>query len=83
MTNERPMATEDLDDHTRYVLQVFRWFWETHGWSPSVRELGPWTGLTSSSSVHRHMVLLEQKGYLERYGPQNRYRLTEKELNAK
>ena len=45
-----------------------------HGYWPSIRQLAAELGWTSSSSAHAHLVTLEQYGYVERYGPQHRYR---------
>jgi len=39
---------------------------ESHGYPPSVREIGQAMGLTSSSTVHSHLAALERKGYLRR-----------------
>ena len=36
------------------------------GYPPSVREIGRAVGLTSSSTVHTHLAILERQGYLRR-----------------
>lgn len=36
------------------------------GYPPSVREIGEAIGLQSSSTVHSHLIQLEQKGYIRR-----------------
>lgn len=78
MPNDRPTSRVDLDEGTRYVLEAIQSYWEFYGWFPSVREIAPFTPFTSSSTVHRYMMELAAKGYLETYGPQHRYRLTER-----
>src|SRR5580692_472475 len=36
------------------------------GYPPSVREIGEAVGLTSSSTVHTHLQVLQRQGYLRR-----------------
>ena len=36
------------------------------GYPPSVREIGESVGLTSSSTVHAHLAVLQREGYLRR-----------------
>src|SRR5271165_6272034 len=36
------------------------------GYPPSVREIGEAVGLTSSSTVHTHLGVLQREGYLQR-----------------
>jgi repressor LexA len=48
------------------ILTFIQRFAETHGYPPSVREIGRALGLTSSSTVHSHLAALEKKGYLHR-----------------
>jgi repressor LexA len=42
------------------------------GYAPSVREIGDALGLKSPSTVHQHLVALEQKGYIRRHGERMR-----------
>ncbi|WP_461039740.1 LexA family protein, partial [Tepidimicrobium xylanilyticum] len=37
-----------------------------NGFSPSIREIGKLTGIKSTSTVHRYLSKLEEKGYIER-----------------
>ena len=37
-----------------------------HQYSPSIREIGAGIGLSSSATVHYHLVRLEEKGYIMR-----------------
>jgi repressor LexA len=69
-----------LDDRAIQILVEIEDYWSANGWFPSIREIAQAVGFSSPSSVHRHLVTLEHEGFIERYGPQNRYRLTEKEL---
>jgi repressor LexA len=48
------------------ILTFVQRYTESHGYPPSVREIGQAMGLTSSSTVHSHLAALERKGYLRR-----------------
>jgi repressor LexA len=39
---------------------------KSHGYPPSVREIGTAVGLASPSTVHMHLKSLEEKGYIHR-----------------
>ena len=39
---------------------------DENGYSPSVRELSEIVGFKSTSTVHRYLSKLEEKGYIER-----------------
>lgn len=45
-----------------YIKEKIR----TSGYPPSVREIGAAVGLRSSSTVHNHLVQLEEKGFLRK-----------------
>src|SRR3954468_24179980 len=42
------------------------------GYPPSVRETALAVGLSSTSAVHHHLLILEREGYLERGAAQSR-----------
>lgn len=44
----------------------------TRGYPPSVREIALAVGLSSTSAVHHHLMILEREGYLERGAAQSR-----------
>ncbi len=48
------------------ILEFIRACVVDHGYPPSVREIGDWVGLASTSSVHYQLGELESKGYLKR-----------------
>ncbi len=60
------MATSQLTDRQRQVLDFIRASIRDNGFPPSVREIGDALGLKSSSSVQSHLNALEKKGYIER-----------------
>ena len=70
-----------LDLRTQQCYLAIVKFYEREGYFPSMREIAPSVGLTSSSSVRRCFGQLSDAGYLEQYGPANRYRLTDKEID--
>jgi len=55
LTGKRQQILEFIGDRVR-----------EHGYPPSVREIGEAVGLTSSSTVHAHLALLQREGYLRR-----------------
>ncbi|MDR7277890.1 transcriptional repressor LexA [Catenuloplanes atrovinosus] len=62
---------EDLDTSVlaprqRAILGVIRDWVVRHGYSPSTREIGDAVGLSSTSSVSRHLRTLEELGFLRR-----------------
>jgi repressor LexA len=59
------MATK-LTARQREILMFVQRFADTHGYPPSVREIGQAMGLTSSSTVHSHLEALARKGFLRR-----------------
>ncbi len=61
-----------LTRRQREVLDVIREFIERHGYSPSLEEVGVTLGLASVATVHKHVSLLVEKGYLRRIWNQNR-----------
>lgn len=56
----------DLTERQRAILEVIHAQLESHGYPPSVREIGDAVGLRSPSSVHAQLEALEHKGYLRR-----------------
>jgi repressor LexA len=69
-----------LTGRQREVLDVVRGFIGKHGYSPSLEEIGAALGLSSVATVHKHVTLLVDKGYVKRTWNQNRsIELTEPE----
>jgi repressor LexA len=61
-----------LTRRQREVLDVIRDFIARHGYSPSLEEIGEKLGLSSVATVHKHVSLLTEKGYVRRAWNQNR-----------
>lgn len=56
----------DLSPRQRDILDIIKKEIALKGYPPSVREIGEAVGLTSSSTVHNHLTILEEKGYIRR-----------------
>lgn len=56
----------DLTPRQRAVLEFIADSMESHGYPPSVREIGEAVGLSSSSSVHAQLASLQKKGFIRR-----------------
>jgi repressor LexA len=56
-----------LTGKRRLILQFIEESLRTRGFPPSVREIGEAVGLTSSSTVHTHLGILEEHGFLRRH----------------
>ena len=61
-----------LTRRQRQVLDVIRDFIDRNGYSPSLEEIGRELGLSSVATVHKHVTLLVDKGYVRRSWNQNR-----------
>jgi repressor LexA len=61
-----------LTRRQRAVLDVIRDFIATHGYSPSLEEIGAALHLSSVATVHKHVTHLVEKGYVRRAWNQNR-----------
>lgn len=55
-----------LTDKRQGILEYIAACQRERGYPPSVREIGEAVGLTSSSSVHAHLAVLQREGYLRR-----------------
>ena len=60
------MSEATLAGKRRRILEFIAERIREHGYPPSVREIGEAVGLTSSSTVHAHLKVLQREGYLER-----------------
>jgi repressor LexA len=60
------MSERAVTDKQLRILDVIRAFTASHGYPPSVREIGEEVGLSSSSTVQSHLKTLERRGLLWR-----------------
>lgn len=59
-------AEAALSGKRRQILEFIAEQVRERGYPPSVREIGEAVGLTSSSTVHTHLQVLQREGYLRR-----------------
>jgi repressor LexA len=57
---------QDLSKRQREIFEFIRSYLSSHGYPPTVREIGKAVGLHSSSTVHAHLAKLEGLGVLKR-----------------
>lgn len=60
------------DDRHKKILNYMYDYTKEKGFPPTVREIGEYIGLSSSSSIHAHLKQLEKKGYLYKDPSKNR-----------
>ncbi|MEW6522063.1 MAG: transcriptional repressor LexA [Bacillota bacterium] len=60
------MARQGLSRKQKQILDYIKDAVRTRGYPPSVREIGESVGLRSSSTVHGHLLRLEEKGFIRR-----------------
>jgi repressor LexA len=60
------MAQQTLTGKRRQILEFIAEEIRERGYPPSVREIGEAVGLTSSSTVHSHLQVLQRQGFLRR-----------------
>lgn len=66
MFTDEDLDTSTLTPRQRQILTVIQTWALRHGYSPSTRDIADAVGLASTSSVGRHLRLLEEHGYLRR-----------------
>jgi len=60
------VATTELTSRQQQIMDFIHKHLQEKGYPPSVREIGKAVGLSSSSSVHSHLEILERKKLLRR-----------------
>lgn len=55
-----------LTDRQQMVLDFIAGFTRTHGYGPTLREIGRWMSIRSTNGVNDHLRALERKGYIRR-----------------
>lgn len=60
------MTEAVLTGKRRQILEFIAEQIRSRGYPPSVREIGEAVGLTSSSTVHTHLQVLQRQGFLQR-----------------
>src|SRR5664280_487627 len=62
----RSVMAQVLSTKRKQILDCISESVRDRGYPPSVREIGESVGLTSSSTVHAHLAVLQREGYLRR-----------------
>ena len=63
---------DELTKRQEEVLNFLKEFIVSHGYPPTVREIGEKLGLNSPATTHSHLEQLEKKGYIRKTGNKNR-----------
>ena len=63
---------DDLTKKQSEVLKFVKEFMVSHGYPPTVREIGEALGLSSPATTHSHLKGLEEMGYIRKNGSKNR-----------
>ena len=63
---------EILTERQKEVLKVIKKYIASHGYSPTVREIGDTLGLSSPATVQSHFEALVRKGYIRKKDNANR-----------
>ena len=60
------MSKTPLTSRQNEVLQFIKTFTRSHGYAPSVREIGKAMGITSVNAVTGHLIAMQKKGWITR-----------------
>ena len=60
------MSKDKLSKRQEAIYDYICKYTKDHGFPPSVREIGTAVGLASPSTVHMHLKVLEERGYIRR-----------------
>ncbi len=60
------MPKEKISKRQQSIYEYICAYTKEHGYPPSVREIGTAVGLASPSTVHMHLKVLEERGYIKR-----------------
>lgn len=60
------MSRGKISKRQQSIYDFICTYTKSHGYPPSVREIGTAVGLASPSTVHMHLKSLEEKGYIHR-----------------
>lgn len=69
---------KELTNRQAQILQYLKEYMEKNTYAPSVRDIMKHFGFKSPRAAHKHLITLEEKGYIERKGVSRGIKLTEK-----
>ena len=73
---------ETLTKRQKEILDFLDGFIEEHGYAPSLEEIASHFRLSSPSTVHKHLLNLEEKGFIRRQSSRSRALLVTKSPGA-
>lgn len=68
--NKKQFVNNNMHPKQQAILDFIRNY--PHQYSPSIREIAASVGLSSSATVHHHLIKLEEKGYIVRESNRSR-----------
>ena len=63
---------EKLTKRQSEILDYIKEYMVSHGYPPTIREIGTALNLSSPATIHAHLANLEQKGFIKRQDAKNR-----------
>ncbi len=63
---------KELTKRQTEILNFIKEYIVSHGYPPTVREIGSALGISSSATIHAHLVNIENKGFIKRQETKNR-----------
>ena len=63
---------EKLTKRQSEILDYIKEYMISHGYPPTIREIGTALNLSSPATIHAHLANLEQKGFIKRQDAKNR-----------
>lgn len=63
---------KELTKRQNEILNFIKEYIVSHGYPPTVREIGSALGISSSATIHAHLVNIESKGFIKRQETKNR-----------
>ena len=63
---------KELTKRQTEILNFIKEYIVSHGYPPTVREIGCALGISSSATIHAHLVNIENKGFIKRQETKNR-----------
>ena len=63
---------ENLTKRQEEILDFIKKYIVSHGFPPTIREIGSALDLSSPATIHAHLANLEKKGFIKKQGSKNR-----------
>lgn len=63
---------KELTRRQSEILDFIKNYMVSHGYPPTIREIGASVGVSSPATIHAHLTNLEEKGYIKKQDSKNR-----------